>query len=127
MTARASNTNAVQSAVAAAGQVGNDCTHISVWSALTGGSLLWAGTINTNPDALALGGRFQIAAGALVFEYTKGTGETDAMELRGAAGKVRGGVWVQYHTGAPGTAGTSNVIGLARTPIAESAFTTATV
>ena len=127
MTHRASNTNAVQSAAAGSGQVGNDATHVSLWDALTGGNLLWQGAITTNPDALAQNDRFEIAAGALRLEYTAGTGETAAMEARVVRGKIAGGIWVQYHTGAPGNRGTANVIGIARTPIAQGDFTVANV
>lgn len=127
MTYRASNTAAVESAAAQAGDVGDDCTHVTLWDALIGGNLLWGGAINTDPSPLALGERFQIAAGALRLEYTAATGETADMEERVVNGKIAGGVWVQYHTADPGSAGTDNVINIARTPVAENGFTVANV
>ena len=127
MTHRASNTDAIQSAAAQSGDVGDDCTHISLWDAVTAGNMLWRGTITTDPSALALGERFQIAAGALRLDYTAGTGETAAMEQRVVTGKISGGVWVQYHTGDPGAAGDENVIGIARTPVGQASFTIADV
>ncbi len=94
--AQATNTNAVLSIAAPAGAVGDDCTHISLWATEVGGDFLRSQAISTDPDALALGERYLIA----------------------------GGVWVQFHTGAPGANGTDNVIDeLGRVQIAQAAFT----
>ena len=130
MTARASNTNVVQSAAAGSGQAGQDATHIAIWNHATNtgaSALLWRGTITTDPDALAQNDRYQFAAGALRLEYTAGTGETAAMEQRAVRGKIRGGIWISYHTGDPGANGTANLIGIARTAVAENAFTVSTI
>ena len=48
------------------------------------------------------------------------------MARRALAGKVAGGIWLQYHDGAPGSNGTANVISdITRTQVAQSAFTIA--
>ena len=123
MPANASNTNVVESAAAPASAVGDDCTDVNMWDALTGGNSLGAQAISTNPDALALGDRLQFAIGALVITQPEGTGETNHLSERKVRGAVAGGVWVSYHTGAPGD-GTANLIpGIARTPIAAADFT----
>ena len=121
--AQATTNQVINSAAAASGQVGQDCTHASLWDASTGGNLLWQGAISTNPDALQLGGGFSIAAGALLLIQNPGTGETQEMARRALRGKIAGGVYVQYHRGAPGAAGTSNIIAIARTYATAGAFT----
>ena len=123
--ATARNETTVTSAAAQAAQVGNDCTHISLWDAAVGGNLLGQKAITGNPAPLALGEKFEIAAGALVLTVTKAADATDEMARRAAAGQVAGGVWVQYHTGAPGAAGTDNVIGIARTSIPQAQWVVA--
>ena len=91
MPATASNTAVVQSAAAPAGAVGDDCTHVNLWDALTGGNSLGSQAISTNPDALALGDRLQFAIGALVITQPEGTGG-DQPPVR-AQGAWRGGWW----------------------------------
>ena len=112
MPANASNTNVVQSIAAPAGAVGDDCTDISVWDGSTPGTdnLLGSQGISTDPDALALGDRYQFAAGALVITQPEGTGETSHLSERKVRGAVEGGVWVTWHTGAPGALGMDNLI-----------------
>ena len=92
----------------------------------TGGTFLQSQAISTNPEALALGEKLEIAAGALVIDQPTAANETEDMSERAVRGRIKDGVWVQWHTGAPGTAGTTNAISeLGRTEIAESAFTVA--
>ena len=123
MPASASNTNVVQSIAVPAGAVGMDCTHINAWDALNLGNSLGAQAITTNPDPLALGDRLEFAIGALVITQPESAGETNHLSERKVRGAVAGGVWVSYHTGAPGD-GTANLIpGIARTPIAAADFT----
>lgn len=122
--AQAANNTTITSIAAPQAAVGGDCTHVSLWTAETGGSFLQSVAITGNPDALALGDTYRLASGALVIEQPVDTGGTEAMARRAAAGRVLGGVWVQYHSGAPGTAGTANVItALGRTNISQSQFT----
>ena len=124
--ATAKNTNIVRSIAAPAGAVGDDCTHASLWDAAQNGNLLGTKAISTDPDALALGEKLEIAAEALVLNAPAGADETAAMAERAARGKVAGGVWVQFHTGAPGANGTDNVIDeLGRVAIAQADWTVA--
>lgn len=45
-----------------------DATHFSMWTASTGGTFLWSGTVTAN--ALTAGDNFQIAAGDLSLSIT---------------------------------------------------------
>ena len=124
--ATAKNTNIVRSIAAPAGAVGDDCTHISLWDAQQNGNLLGTKAISTDPDALALGEKLEFAAETLVINQPAGADETVAMAERAVRGKIAGGVWVQFHTGAPGANGTDNVISeLNRVAIAQAAWTVA--
>ena len=127
MPASASNTAAETSAAAPAGAVGDDVTDFSFWDAAAAAGNLLATASNTeDPDALALGDTLRFAAGVLSFTQNEGVGETNHMSERAVRGRVAGGVWVQYHTGAPGANGTANVIPeIPRTEIAEGDFTVA--
>ena len=122
--AQAENTAVVLFQAAPAASVGEDCTHVSLWSALTGGDFLQSQSISTNPSPLALGEQYEIAAGALVLDQAAPTNGTEDMAERAVRGRILGGVWVQAHTGAPGGNGTNNVLpGLARVAIAQAGFT----
>ena len=128
MPATATNNAVITSAAAQSGQVGDDATFISLWSAVTGGDFLRREGIDNNPAALALGQSFQFAIGELVFTDTEDSanGETNDMAVRGIRGKFDGTVYIQWHSGDPGANGTANVIGLARTALADSALDFAT-
>ena len=122
--AQAANSNVESSALATAGAVGDDCTHVALWNTAVGGDLLWRQAISTDPSALALGERLQIVSGALVIDVPTATGETEAMAQRKAQGAITGGVWVSFHTGDPGSTGTDNQITeLGYTGIAEADWT----
>ena len=108
--AQAANSKAVTTGAAPSGAVGDDCTHVAFWSAASGGSLLGTQALTNDPSALALGERYSFPAGMLVLTTPKGANETEAMAQRAARGKVAGGVWVSFHTGVPGSAGTANLI-----------------
>ena len=124
--ATAKNTNVVRSIAAPAGAVGDDCTHISLWDAQQNGNFLQSQQLSTDPAALALGERYEIAAEALVITQPAGANEAAAMAERAVRGRIAGGVWVQFHTGAPGAQGTDNVIAeLGRVQIAQGGFTVA--
>ena len=91
-----------------------------------GGDLLWQQAIDSSedPDALALGEKLEMAVGALILEQATATGETEAMAQRACTGRIDGGVYVQWHTGSPGTAGGNNIITeLGRTLVAQGSFT----
>lgn len=122
--AQAANNVAIQSAAASGGVIGKTASHLSLWTASTGGSLLRSAAIGgTPPGALTSGQRLQIASGDLVITYNTATGETEASARRAAAGAVAGGVWVQWHEGAPGSNGTDNVIALDRVQVTQAQFT----
>ena len=122
--AQAANTRVVRSVAAPAGAVGKDCTHVTLWSAAADGDLLGRKAISTNPAPLVLDARYEIAAGSLTVTAPAGADETEAMARRAAAGKVAGGVWVQYHEGEPGAAGADNVIAdMGRTAVPEAGWT----
>ncbi len=122
--AQATNTNAIESIAAPAGAVGQDCTHVTLWTAAAAGALLWSRAITTNPDPLALGEPYQAAAGALVIDQPTGPGETEAMAARGIRGRIAGTLYLQFHTGAPGANGTGNVLpALPRVAIREADWT----
>ena len=122
--ARAANTNVIESTGAPAGAVGQDCTHVSLWPAAAGGTLLWAQAISTDPSALDLGEQYRIAAEALVIDQPTGPGETEAMAERAIRGRIAGTLYLQFHTGAPGANGTGNVLpALPRVAIREADWT----
>ena len=122
--AKAANTNIVLFKAAPQTAVGEDCTHVSLWTALTSGSFLQAMAISTNPSALSLGEQYEIAALALAIVQPAATGESAAGAERAVRGRILGGVFVQGHTGAPGASGTDNVLtDIPRVNIAQGAFT----
>ena len=118
----ARNNAIIQSAQAQAAQAGEDATIVTLWDAATSGNLLQQLTITGNPDALVVDARYRLAVGALVIEQKVATGETQEMAKRALRGRVSGGIWIQWHDGAPGTAGTSNVVALARTQVTQAQF-----
>ena len=121
MPATATQNAAIQSAVAGSAQDGDDVTNLTYWSALTGGNYLGTKAVTNNPAAIATGGRFTIASGEVRFTVPNGDG-TNHFAERMARGIVEGGIWVQFHTGSPGSNGTSSVISLARVAMAASLF-----
>ena len=108
--ATATTTTTIQSVPTPAGAVGDDCSVITLWDAETNGELLQEITISTDPAPLVLNEIYEIAAGAIVLTQPVGVGETEEMAKRGLRGRILGGVWIQYHTGAAGNDGTANVI-----------------
>ena len=122
--ARGENTNTIESIAAPAGAVGQDCTQVTLWPQAATGTLLWAQAISTDPTALALGEKYEIAAGAIVLTQPTGPGETEAMAQRAIRGRIEGTLYLQFHTGAPGVRGTGNVLpGLPRVAIGEADWT----
>ena len=121
--AQARNNVAIQSPQAPQAAVDDDCTWISLWTAQNAGTFLQRMTISSNPSPLVLGARFTAAINAIVISQPAGANETEAMAMRAAAGRVAGGVWIQFHTGDPGTAGTANLIPIGRAQITQAQFT----
>lgn len=112
---------------AMAAQVGEDCTHVSLWDAAMDGNKLLDGAINTNPDPLVLGGRFEVGGdmSAFVITYLPAAHETETWARRLLAGGVGTGFWVQFHDGAPGADGTANVIAVSRAEVTSAEVTIA--
>ena len=133
--ATAVNTAAVSSIAAPAAAVGSDITHVNLWDAETGGNWLQEAAISTNPSALALGERLELAAGALEFEVAEEVYDTSGtliatlspdMAERHVRGAIAGGVWIAWHTGLGGNNHTSNAVtSLGRTQNTEANFTVA--
>ena len=122
--ALARNNAQVLSIASPAGAVGDDCTWISYWDAATGGTYFLREDISTNPDALSLGDRLEIAANALTLNQPASANETEAFARKALQGRIAGGLWIQFHTGDPGSSGNSNVITeLGRVQIAQSGWT----
>ena len=113
--ATAKNSKDVVSVVASGAAIGKDCTHISLWNHATASAatnLLAYFQIFNDPDAIADGEQFKIAANGVTLTYTPGTGETEVLAKAALAGVVSGGVWVQLHEDDPGSNGTANIIGV---------------
>ena len=107
-------------AVAGTGNVNDDATWISGWTAASGGSRLFKKIISNNPDALILGQPYQIAAGQIVLTYPEGEGD-EALAIRAARGAVAGGIFIQTHDGDPGS-GNANALSIARAEVAAATW-----
>ena len=121
-----------RASAASGSAVGEDATHVTIWdaagsgSAPSGGNLLvGAQAISNNPDMLASGDKYRIASGWTIATLTASGLMTERMARRMLTGAVTGDIWVQWHDGAPGTNGTSNVMNVARTRIQASQITVA--
>ena len=122
--ATAKNTAAQLWAAVQAAQDGSDVTHLSVWDALTSGNWLFNITISNDPDPIATGGRYRIAANGITITRAKGTGESDESAIRSLKGLLSGSTYWQLHTADPGTSGTTSPLtGVARLALADSDFT----
>ena len=121
--AYARNNAVVLSAAATSALVNVDADRVTLWDASTGGNLLQEITFKNNPNALVLNARYQLNANALVLKQPTGTGETEEMAKRALRGRIAGGVWMQFHTDAAGTAGTANRVNLARVQLTQAQFT----
>ena len=109
-----------QSASGANGQV---ASHIGIWTAATGGTLVATHAVGTTPSGLALGERLQIAATSLTL--TVPTGDfTSNMATRGINGLIAGTLHVSANTGTPATTA-NQITALDRESIASTAWTLA--
>lgn len=104
--AQASNTNIVQFPIATA--AGVDVTHIGIFSAASAGDFLGGKAVSGNPAAIAIGQRFQLAAGEVDIVVANGDFQAEMAEkmVRGA---ILGGLYLSLHTGNPGTTGANEV------------------
>ena len=85
-------------------------THISYWSALTGGTFYVSDQLTT---AQAVPARFEVDN--LLLRVPDSTGVSNASDIIGLNARAAAMTHVQAHSGDPGTAGTANIItGLSR-------------
>ena len=90
-------------------QVGEDAVWIGIWDAQTNGNFLAGVQVSNNPDPLAIGEVYYIAASGLAIQQTAAANETEAMAADALRGRL-GGVgpvarWYGVHDGDPGTTG----------------------
>ena len=126
--AMAQNSTLIRSVAAPSGAVGDDCTHVALWDDASGTTFLGSRAISTNPSALQLGERLEIAPGALTLSQPVGDGETEALARRALAGKVSGGIYLSFHTADPTNSGSvqgtnAMISELGRVQIAQNQFT----
>ena len=122
----ARNTNEIAWEAAPSGAVGEDAMYIGVWDTLTGGAFRFGVQISNDPDALALGEVYYIAASGLAITQTVATNEAEASAQDALRGRL-GGIgpvnrFYAIHTGNPGNTG-ANEGSLARVSLAHSGFT----
>lgn len=134
--ASAVNVGNLDSARATAADVGKTVSHVSLWSALTlGDFLVWfpihANSFGEHANAvqeLVAEAQYRIAhrdlrltqAATQNLDAAQGTVylETIKMAERAINGRINGDIFVQFHDGNPGSAGTANVIaGLGRVQV----------
>lgn len=108
-----SNTAAVTFSSAPVGANGETITHISLWSASSAGTFL--GSDDITSATLATGDNVNFAIGDIDLTLTGDLSDTVAAAILNAVCRntsyANAAVYVQLHTGAPGSAGTSNVAG----------------
>ena len=104
--AQASNTNLIQFAPATI--AGVDVTHIGIWSAQANGTFHGGKAVSGNPAAVAIGQRFQIAAGEVDVVVANGDFQASMAE-KFVRGGILGGLWISLHTGNPGNNGANEV------------------
>lgn len=111
-----SNTAAVTFSVAATAET---LTHVSYWSASTSGTFLGSDTLKVSgvatPATVAIGDTLQIPIGDVDFDVPGQVSDAVAHSWLNATCRAtayaNAAVYAQLHTGAPGSAGTSNVAG----------------
>ena len=118
----ARNTAEVAWAGAMGASIGDDAVWIGIWDALSAGNFYLGVQVSNNPDALALGEVYYIAALGLELTQTAAANETESMAQRALRGRLDGTLYYAVHTGSPGTNG-ANEGDLARIAILGSAFT----
>ena len=83
---------------------GEDMTHWGIYSAETGGTFYMGQSVSNDPDALAVGENWQVAAGQVVLTFSDGDGEPE-WALKQADLNAGETYWLSAHTGDPGTTG----------------------
>ena len=121
--ATAENTNEILSEATLEDGVGEDVTHIGLFTDSSAGIFLWGRAITSNVDAIALGEKYRIPPRDVVLTQNLDGGETEAMARRALNGRIEGTLYVSFHTGAPGLTGANESSEIGR--VAISAWTVA--
>ena len=112
----------------AAQDAGDDMTHWGVYSAAIGGDFYGpeAGTVSNNPDALAVGERWSVAAGQVVITFGDG-GMTAEWAKKKADLMAAETLYLSAHTAAPGITGDNEAdyTGYARVALTPASWVTA--
>ena len=104
--ATATSNREIAFAGASGSSIGDDITWLGLWLTASGSTGFLSGIqVSNNPDALALGEVYYIAAGGLVITQTAGSSETEAMAIRALRGRLDGTLYLAEHEGDPGTTG----------------------
>lgn len=83
---------------------GDDITYYGIWSARNGGTFYGSQSVSNDPDALAVGEHWQVAAGQVVLTFSDGDMQaTWAKFLADLAAGVT--LWLSGHTDDPGDNG----------------------
>ena len=119
---------ALESAGAAAGDVGDTASHVAVWDDVGRTNFIASFALDATLAALAEGQSIQFASNALVLTLTKGASSSDDIAAFGLVEALRGvfraNRYLSWHTGAPGTNGTANrITGIANTLLTVSNLT----
>ena len=112
----------------AAQTAGDDMTHWGVWSAESGGTFYGPESVavSNDPDALAVGEQWTIAAGQVVLTF--GDGDMTAEWAKKQADLMAAEtLYLSGHTGAPGAAGDDEATytGYARVELTPASWVTA--
>ena len=120
--------NARLVSVEAAGMaIGEDITHVAVFTARNGGNLLFSAALVNDPDALESLDRLVIAAGQIRYRQPEITGSSNARESNHLSELKLNGIiaadrWCQFCDGDPGADGSANHMNLARVMLARASF-----
>ena len=111
---------ALESAGAASGDVGDRPSHIAIWDDVNRTTFKASFALDSTLAALAEGQPIEFSSGDLVLTLTLGGSSSDRVGASGLTDCLRGifasNVYLSWHTGNPGTAGTANrITGIANT------------
>ena len=119
---------ALESAGAASGDVGDACSHVAIWNNAARTDFKVAFALDSTLAGLAEGQTIQFPASDLVLTLTLDSGSADRIGASGLEDCLRGifatNRYASWHTGDPGSNGTSNrITGIASTLITVSNMT----
>lgn len=112
--ATATYNQTLQSAGAAAGDVGSQPSHCAIWDSVGMTNLVVRFNLNSTLAALVQGQPIQFAANELILTLTQAASSNDNISDFGLVEALRGmfsaNRYVSWHTGDPGSSGSSNRI-----------------